>query len=66
MFTFSPARACTVEKLLEYVTTQEQRALIVSGLSPGAVVLAKDINGHRLMLHCLKHFSEEESKVMCE
>ncbi|XP_020212276.1 pumilio homolog 12 [Cajanus cajan] len=51
-----------VEKLLEHLTTQEQRSRVISALSPGAAVLAKDVNGHRALLHCLKHFSCEDNK----
>ncbi|XP_027356946.1 putative pumilio homolog 8, chloroplastic [Abrus precatorius] len=58
----TPHGARTVEKLLAHVTTQEQRGLIMSVLSPSAAVLAKDMNGHRVLLHCLKHFSEEDTK----
>ncbi|KAG5030746.1 hypothetical protein JHK85_014728 [Glycine max] len=51
-----------VEKLLERVTTQEQRDLVLSALCPGAAILAKDVNGHRVLLHCLKQFSGEDNE----
>ncbi|KAL4359089.1 hypothetical protein HN51_018809 [Arachis hypogaea] len=60
----NPHGSCTVEKLLEHVTNQEQRALIVRGLRPGAVSLATDTHGHRVLMYCLKHFSHEESKYL--
>lgn len=58
---FSRTRA--VEKLLEYITSQEQRNRIMSALSPGAAVLAKDVSGHRVILHCLKQFPREDNEV---
>ncbi|OIW15630.1 hypothetical protein TanjilG_08206 [Lupinus angustifolius] len=53
-----------VQKLLEHVTTQEQRSLIMSALSPGAVALTKDINGIHVVEHCLKHFSNEDNRYL--
>ncbi|TKY75003.1 Pumilio-like 12 [Spatholobus suberectus] len=58
----SPHGTRAVEKLLEHVTTREQRVRVMSALSPGAAILAKDVNGHRVLLHCLKYFSGEENK----
>ncbi|XP_061354270.1 pumilio homolog 15-like [Gastrolobium bilobum] len=58
----SPYGTRSVETLLEHVATQEQRALIMSALCLGVVTLAKDANGHRVILHCLKHFSSEDNK----
>lgn len=63
-FAFSSFRTRSVERLLESVTNEEQRDLIMAALSPGAVVLAKDTNGHRVVLYCLKHFSGEATKVV--
>ncbi|XP_004501537.3 pumilio homolog 12-like [Cicer arietinum] len=58
----SPHGSRAVEKLLENVTTREQRTLIMAALSPGAIALSKDINGHRVVLHCLKNFTHEDTK----
>ncbi|MED6218568.1 hypothetical protein PIB30_027907 [Stylosanthes scabra] len=58
----NPHGSCSVEKLLEYVTNSELRDLIVRALIPGTVALAKDTHGHRVLMHCIKHFSPEESK----
>ncbi|CAL0323807.1 unnamed protein product [Lupinus luteus] len=52
-----------VQKLLEHVTTQEQRSLIMSALSPDAVALTKDPNGIHVVEHCLKHFSNEDNRA---
>ncbi|CAJ1973443.1 unnamed protein product [Sphenostylis stenocarpa] len=51
-----------VEKLLEHVNSQEQRHRIIAALSPGAAILAKDVSGHRVILHCLKQFSTEDNE----
>ncbi|XP_047164448.1 pumilio homolog 12-like [Vigna umbellata] len=58
----SPHGTRAVEKLLEYITSQEQRNRIMSALSPGAAVLAKDVSGHRVILHCLKQFPREDNE----
>jgi len=62
LFLFSRTRA--VEKLLEHLTSQEQRDRVMSALSPGAAILAKDVSGHRVILHCLKQFPREDNEVM--
>ncbi|XP_022772227.1 pumilio homolog 12-like [Durio zibethinus] len=53
-----------VQKLLENLTTQQQISLVLSALSPGTVALTKDMNGHRVIQHCLKNFSEEDNKYL--
>ncbi|MBA0565956.1 hypothetical protein Golob_010811 [Gossypium lobatum] len=55
--------ARAVQKLLEKLTTQQQISLFMSALSPGAVALSKDLNGHRVIQYCLKNFSDEDNKV---
>ncbi|KEH41500.1 pumilio-family RNA-binding repeatprotein [Medicago truncatula] len=52
----------SVEKLLEKVTTREQRGLIMSALTPGAIVLSKDVNGHRVVFNCLKNFPHADTE----
>lgn len=64
MVFFTLGRTRAVQKLLEHVTTQYQRTIIISALVPGVVALTNDINGHHVILHCLKHFSDEHKKVM--
>ncbi|MBA0595557.1 hypothetical protein Gorai_012424 [Gossypium raimondii] len=54
--------ARAVQKLLEKLTTQQQISLFMSALSPGAVALSKDLNGHRVIQYCLKNFSDEDNK----
>ncbi|GAV84527.1 PUF domain-containing protein [Cephalotus follicularis] len=53
-----------VQKLLENLTTQQQISLVMSALSPGAVALTKDMNGHHVIQHCLKHFSQEDNRYL--
>lgn len=53
-----------MQRLLETIDSQRQISLVLSALSPGAVVLATDPNGHHVIQHCLIHFSNEENKVV--
>ncbi|KDP41654.1 hypothetical protein JCGZ_16061 [Jatropha curcas] len=53
-----------VQKLLERITSQQQVNIVMSALSPGAVALAKDMNGHHVIKHCLEHFSDEDNKYL--
>ncbi|KAI4337026.1 hypothetical protein L6164_015487 [Bauhinia variegata] len=53
-----------VQKLLEHATTRRQRSLIMSAIGPGAVPLTKDMNGHHVILHCLRHFSDEDNEYL--
>ncbi|KAJ4836228.1 hypothetical protein Tsubulata_023849 [Turnera subulata] len=51
-----------VKKLMEHLTNPQQITILMSALSPGAVALTKEVNGHHIIQHCLKHFSEEDNK----
>ena len=53
-----------MQRLLEHVTNQEQRSLIMSALTPSAVVLSTDMNGLHVVEHCVRHFSNEDTKVL--
>ncbi|KAH7845407.1 hypothetical protein Vadar_001636 [Vaccinium darrowii] len=53
-----------VQRLLENITSKRQISLVMSALSPGAVVLATDPNGHHVIQHCLIHFSNEDNKYL--
>ncbi|KAJ7966557.1 Pumilio-like protein [Quillaja saponaria] len=53
-----------VQKLLEHVTTQMQISLLMAALSPGAVALTKDMNGHHVIQNCLIHFSDDNNKPL--
>jgi len=37
----------------------------MSALTPGAIVLSKDINGHRVVFNCLKNFPLADTEVKC-
>ncbi|KAL2318483.1 hypothetical protein Fmac_032359 [Flemingia macrophylla] len=66
MVLFSRDRTRAVQKLLEHVTTQEQRNLIMTAICPGTVALTKDSNGLHVIEHCLKHFSNEDNKYILD
>ncbi|KAJ9186803.1 hypothetical protein P3X46_002336 [Hevea brasiliensis] len=53
-----------VQKLLERITSKQQVSVVMSALGPGAVALAKDMNGHHVIKHCLEHFSDEDNKYL--
>ncbi|KAK3035755.1 hypothetical protein RJ639_033457 [Escallonia herrerae] len=48
-----------MQKLLEHLTTQNQRFLVVAVLSGITVDLTKSLYGHHVIEHCLKSFSDE-------
>lgn len=52
-----------MQKLLEDLSSPQQRSLVIAALCPGAVTLASDPNGHLVILYCLKNFSFEYNKV---
>ncbi|KAL1564522.1 pumilio 12-like [Salvia divinorum] len=52
----------SVQKLLEFLTTAEQRAIVISVLRRITLPLTKDPNGHHVIQYCLKLFSFEEKK----
>ncbi|GLT58870.1 hypothetical protein SLA2020_317310 [Shorea laevis] len=53
-----------VQKLLHGLTNQQQISILMSALSPRAVSLTKEMNGHHVLLHCLKNFSDEDNKYL--
>ncbi|KAL5074700.1 hypothetical protein RYX36_013684 [Vicia faba] len=53
----------SIEKLCENATTRDQRRLIMSALNPAAILLSKDVNGHRVALSCLRNFPHEDTKI---
>ncbi|KAL6587686.1 hypothetical protein OROMI_000670 [Orobanche minor] len=36
----------------------------MSALTPGAVALTKDMNGHHVIKYCLEHFSAQDNKYL--
>lgn len=51
--------------MCENATTRDQRILIMSAFNPAAILLSKDVNGHRVALSCLRNFPHEDTKVKC-
>ncbi|XP_024959803.1 putative pumilio homolog 8, chloroplastic [Cynara cardunculus var. scolymus] len=49
-----------MQKLIELLSTAEQRSLIVSALRRITVTLTKNTNGHHVIQHCLKSFHVDE------
>lgn len=37
----------------------------MSAFNPAAILLSKDVNGHRVALSCLRNFPHEDTKVKC-
>ncbi|KAF7138135.1 hypothetical protein RHSIM_Rhsim07G0222300 [Rhododendron simsii] len=60
----NPHGTRVVQRLLETIDSQRQISLVLSALSPGAVVLATDPNGHHVIQQCLIHFSNEDNKYL--
>lgn len=52
-----------MQKLIELLTTSEQRSLMVSALRRITVTLTKNTNGHHVIQHCLKSFLVDEVQV---
>ncbi|KAK3012334.1 hypothetical protein RJ639_011635 [Escallonia herrerae] len=48
-----------MQKFLEHLTTHDQRSLVVAVLSGITVDLTKSTQGHHVIEHCLKFFSDE-------
>ncbi|KAL5780149.1 hypothetical protein ACOSQ2_010886 [Xanthoceras sorbifolium] len=53
-----------VQRLLECLTTPQQISLVTAAISTGAVALTKDMNGHHVIQHCLKYFSDDDNKYL--
>jgi len=53
-----------VQKLIETLTTKEQRALAITALKPGVVHLIKDLNGNHVVQRCLQRLGPEDSQFI--
>jgi hypothetical protein len=53
-----------VQKLIETLTSREQRALVIAALSPGVVPLIKDLNGNHVVQRCLQRLGPEDSQFI--
>ncbi|MCD7462444.1 hypothetical protein HAX54_048548 [Datura stramonium] len=54
---FSPYGARAMQKLLDNLSTPQQRSLILSAITPVAVALANDQSGQHVIQFCVKTFS---------
>ncbi|KAE8702223.1 hypothetical protein F3Y22_tig00110485pilonHSYRG00089 [Hibiscus syriacus] len=50
----------TMQKVMECITTNEQRCMLLSSLKPIAFTLINHSNGHHVIQHCLYNFSHKE------
>ncbi|GAV73745.1 PUF domain-containing protein, partial [Cephalotus follicularis] len=55
-----------IQKLLEHVTTREQKSLIISALKCITVTLTKSMHGHHVIQQCFRQFSNEEAKPLLD
>ncbi|KAL6525955.1 hypothetical protein OROHE_015479 [Orobanche hederae] len=51
-----------VQKLLEHLTTPEQRSVVIAVLRRITLALIKNNNGQHVIQHCLKYFPNEDNK----
>ncbi|KAE8686772.1 hypothetical protein F3Y22_tig00111027pilonHSYRG00063 [Hibiscus syriacus] len=56
----------TVQKLMERITTEEQRCILLSVLKPIVVTLTNNSNGNHIILQCLYRFSNKETRHVME
>ncbi|KAF5736076.1 pumilio 12-like [Tripterygium wilfordii] len=55
----------TVQRLLRHLeTTGQEVAMIMSAISRHTVALTKDMNGHHVIQHCLKYFTDEDNRYL--
>lgn len=53
-----------VQKLIETLTSREQRALVIQALGPGVVSLIKDLNGNHVVQRCLQRLGPDDSQFV--
>jgi hypothetical protein len=53
-----------VQKLIETLTSREQRSLVISALGPGVVSLIKDLNGNHVVQRCLQRLGPDDSQFV--
>lgn len=53
-----------VQKLIETLSSKEQRKLAISALQPGVVDLIKDLNGNHVVQRCLQRLGPEDSQFI--
>lgn len=62
-FSIVACRTRAMQKLLENLTTQNQKSSVVSVLKHITLTLTKSMNGHHVIQQCLKLFTNEQIKV---
>jgi hypothetical protein len=55
-----------VQKLIETLTSREQKSLVISALGPGVVSLIKDLNGNHVVQRCLQRLGADDSHFIYE
>jgi hypothetical protein len=55
-----------VQKLIETLTSREQKSLVISALGPGVVSLIKDLNGNHVVQRCLQRLGADDSQFIYE
>ncbi|VFQ72072.1 unnamed protein product [Cuscuta campestris] len=55
-----------MQTMLRHLTTADQRGLVVGALRHVTVTLTKSVNGHHVIQHCIKFFSNDEKKHCVE
>lgn len=53
-----------VQKLIETLTSREQRKIVIEALSPGVVSLIKDLNGNHVVQRCLQRLGPDDSQFV--
>ncbi len=53
-----------VQKLIETLSSREQRAIAIEALRPGVVSLIKDLNGNHVVQRCLQRLGPEDSQFI--
>lgn len=53
-----------VQKLIETLSSREQRAIVIEALRNGVVSLIKDLNGNHVVQRCLQRLGPEDSQFI--
>ncbi|KAL5705276.1 hypothetical protein ACHQM5_023604 [Ranunculus cassubicifolius] len=56
--------ARAVQKLISSLATREEKSVVISALEHGLFDLIRDMNGNRVLLHCLQHLPSEDNKFI--
>src|SRR5690554_1316979 len=53
-----------VQKMIEFLSTPQQIAIVVVALNPSVVTLIKDLNGNHVIQKCLNRFASEDNQFI--